>query len=297
MYKQNKNGQIVLGLILVMVVALGIGLSIVQKSLVDVSTATKIEQSSRSFSAAEAGIEKALRGGTCGAGCVNFPDSKANVIDTGLLPAIPPPFTSQTASEYPALSKEEVAHAWLADYSSATNPPPPFYKLNSLIVYWGSPSSAVNDMPALEIKVVIYNVTAGYTVIPFYLDADSLRAAKNKFTDASANCNKPSITTTFGPNRQFLCSSTLSGWASTDTLMLVRARFLYSANSQPFAVKSPSTCADVAAGCYLPPQARILVSTGISGETQRRVMLYQENKVIPFYFDYAIFSAGEVVKR
>ena len=56
----NKKGQILLALILVMTVALAIGLSVIQKSLVDVSTSTKVEQSSMAFSAAEAGIERSL---------------------------------------------------------------------------------------------------------------------------------------------------------------------------------------------------------------------------------------------
>ncbi len=45
----NQKGQLILILILVMTVALSIGLSIVQKSLVDVSTSSKVEQSSRAF--------------------------------------------------------------------------------------------------------------------------------------------------------------------------------------------------------------------------------------------------------
>lgn len=305
MVKQNQNGQVILGLILVMVVALGIGLSIVQKSLVDISTSTKVEESSRSFSAAEAGIEKALRcNGSSGCDTsVNFSEnsSKATVIDTGLLPAIPVAPNPQVALEQQALSREEIAHIWLADYTSSANPAPPFYKLNQLILYWGTSSS---EKAALEVKVVKYNATDGYTTLPFYLDADSLRAGRNNFTDKSADCNSPSpIVTTNGPNRAFLCRSVLSGWdSSRDSLMLVRARFLYNTSPQPLAVQASVApggvdCSHPASGCYLPPQARILVSTGTSGETQRRVMLYLENRVVPTYFDYAIFSTGEVTKK
>ena len=57
---KEQKGQVILILILVMTVGLAIGLSIVQKSLVDISTASKIEQSSRAYSAAEAGVERAF---------------------------------------------------------------------------------------------------------------------------------------------------------------------------------------------------------------------------------------------
>ena len=42
---------IILILVLVMTVALAIGISVIQRSLSDISTATKVEQSSRAFSA------------------------------------------------------------------------------------------------------------------------------------------------------------------------------------------------------------------------------------------------------
>lgn len=305
---KNQNGQVVLGLILVMVVALGVGLSIIQKSLVDLSTSTKIEESSRSFSAAEAGIEQALscKGNPGCASTVNFTEngSQANVIDTGLIPVVPHPSSTQIALEFPVLSKEDVAQIWLADYTASTNPPPAYYKLNQLVVYWGMPVLGSDVKPALEIKIVKYNATSGYTAIPFYLDSDSARAQSSNFTDASANCISPAvITTSSGANRSFLCRSVLSGWdSSVDTLMLARTRFLYSSVAQPLAVQGASApsgviCADPNSGCYLPSQARILVSTGTAGQTQRRVMLFQQNQVVSPYFDYAIFSAGTISKK
>ena len=57
----NERGQIILVLVLVITVALAIGISVVQRSLSDISTSTKVEESSRAFSAAEAGIERALK--------------------------------------------------------------------------------------------------------------------------------------------------------------------------------------------------------------------------------------------
>src|SRR3989344_1990712 len=130
--------QVILILILVMTVGLGIGLSIVQKSLVDVSTASKVEQSSRAFSAAEAGIEKGLRGDTSKQ---TFDDNSSRIgeiLDVGLIPAAGVAGSRQEAVEYPSLAREDVAQVWLADYTSTINPPPVMYTQSSLDVYWGN---------------------------------------------------------------------------------------------------------------------------------------------------------------
>jgi len=151
--KKEEKGQIILILVLVMTVALAIGISVIQRSLSDISTATKVEQSSRAFSAAEAGIEKALRGD---ATAVSFPEnnSSATVTGTDLIPAVPADGTRQDPLEYPNLAKEEIAHVWLADPDSATNPPAAFYKQPSLDIYWGNSNF---DQAALELTLVYYN--------------------------------------------------------------------------------------------------------------------------------------------
>lgn len=298
---KNQTGQVLLALILIMTVALAIGLSIVQKSLVDVSTATKVEESSRAFSAAEGGIEKYIQSGISNVNCtsdtckVQFSEnsSQANVEGGNLIPRLPAVNTRQEALEYPPLAKEEIAQVWLADFNSSTNPPAQFYKQNSLEIYWGDPSLST-DKAALELTLVYYGTdstdlvdpsTTKYRSKKFYLD-QMLRNPSNNF-DISANCNGDH---SVGSNT-YQCSKTLN--LPSGSLMLIRARLLYNTTSQPFAVWALGTCGQ---DCSIPPQARILVSTGISGETQRRVQVFQIQKVVPSYFDYAIFSAGDISK-
>ena len=291
----NEKGQIILTLILVMTAALAIGLSVVQKSLVDVSTSTKVEQSSRAFSAAEAGIEKALGGDTSG---VNFSDigsRTTEVADTGLIPCIPGvaacPSGRQAPLEYPPLSKEEVAHVWLADYNSTSPSPPPncgpniacHYIQNTLDVYWGNNST--NDKVALELTLVYYDGSK-YVSMKWYLDNPSAtRTTVNNF-DITAVCSGHSV-----GSGTYQCKKTIDFLPSG--LMLLRARLLYNTTSQPLAVQAVGTCGQ---DCSIPPQARTITSTGAAGESQRKVNLFQVNKVVPPYFDYAIFSAGEITK-
>lgn len=293
--KLDNKGQLILALILVMMVGLGIGLSVVQRSLVDVSTSSKVEQSSRAFSAAEAGIERALQ---LGSTTVNFNEnlSKADVLDSGLIPRIPASNVRQSPLEYPPLSKEDIAQVWLADYTSTTPSTPPdcgpnikcHYTQNTLDVYWGD--SAI-DKAALELTLVYFNGSQ-YVNRKWYLD-QFIRSPSNSFE--VGNC--PASGFEVG-EKIYRCMKTIG--ASPDSslpsgLILIRARLLYNDASQPFAVWANKACA-VPVPCSLPPQARVFISTGSSGETERRVKLFQVNKVVPPYFDYAIFSAGDIKK-
>lgn len=290
--KLSQHGQMILVLILVLVVVLGIGLSVVQKSLVDVSTSTKVEESSRAFSAAEAGIEKALQGSAILSPFDLGNEAKIKSVVKSDIPKQPEAGGTQVALEYPPLAKEEVAQVWLADLYSPGNPPDPFYTQNSLDVYWGQQNITDDaEKPAIEIKVIEYSGNA-YTTRPFYLDSHSQRARTTKFSDVSTKCsNQAPITTTYGDNRSFYCKWPLEGLNSR--LILLRARILYSSKSQPFAVAAVGTCGK---DCSIPIQAKILTSIGTSGETQRKVSVFRLDKVVPYYFDYAIFSSGDLSK-
>lgn len=308
----RQKGQVILILILVMTVALAIGLSIVQKSLVDVSTASKVEQSSRAFSAAEAGIEKSLSDTTsdasCGtatnpAPCPSFTDNNSSIKKiegTSLIQVIPATGQRQSALEYPPLAKEDIVQVWLADVINPANPnanpPVSVYKQQTLEIYWGNSST---DKAALELTLVYYGkdstdpsdkTTTKYRSHKWYLD-QVVRNPDNGFTQVNT-CNGNNIPE--GSSNIYQCKYTLNfNSEQTPGLMLLRVRLLYNTASQPFAVWAVRTCGS---DCSLPPQARKIISTGISGDTQRKIQLFQFYKVAPPYLDYAIFSAGPISK-
>lgn len=300
-------------LVLVMTVALAIGLSIVQKSLTDVSTATKVEDSQRAFSAAEAGIEKVLSGG----GTQSFPleGTSAQVTeiqDSGNLPPLPEANRRQLPLEFPSFAKEEIIQVWLADPDSNVTLPacsaidaikhsPVCYKQNSLDVYWGNSRT---DKVALELTLIYYDgVSQTYkNDRKWYLDWDNAtRSPANNFD--KVNCPGNLIPEGATGNIHYSCHITLGdgsinaakNGALPSGLMMLRGRLLYNTTSQPFAVQPPLT-ATCGKDCSLPPQVRKLISTGTSGQTQRKVQVFQMNKVIPPYLDFAIFSAGEIRK-
>lgn len=309
----TEKGQIILLLLLIMVVALAIGLSIVQRSLVDVSTSTKVEESSRAFSAAEAGIERALR--TNPSSTIDVAESElqnsaqASVVPSSMLPR------AQEALEYPPLAKEDIAHVWLADpNNNVTNnlptaayngQPVSVYNEATLDIYWGTANTT--DKPAIELSIIYFDGTAYQAWKPYgtspklFLDSNAARiTAGNGFINANtessatvvSSCSSPlPIATSLGTSRNFYCKTSLRSLPATATskLMILRARLLYTTTSQPLAVKPTGSAS-------LPPQAKIYTSTGSSGSIQRKIQLFKLDKVVPFYFDFAIFSAGEISK-
>lgn len=285
---KSQKGQIILILVLVMTVALAIGLSVIQRSLSDVSTSTKVEQSSRAFSAAEAGIEKAIQSGI--GSNVPSPDLGNNSLIKGVgVNNIPIPGNALEDSLY----KEEMTQVWLADPTAnlpTCSAPNVCYTQPSFDVYFGKVNTT--DKPALEVTVVSWD-GAKYVSTKKFFDSDATRAAANNFT--YANCtNDFTIFTNANSNpdtSRFYCKTSVSGYpyVSPAKAILVRLRLLYSSLRQPVAV-APIT------GSSLPVQAKIYKSTGISGQTQRIIQVIRYNYVVPEYFDFAIFSSGDINK-
>lgn len=301
----DQKGQIILILLLIMTVALAIGLALVQRSITDISTSSRLEESSRAFSAAEAGLEKVLGGSG------SLPDtplennSVFNVKDSGLLPA------DKQALEYPPISKEEIAHVWLADFKTSIDK---YYDQQNLDVYWGFPEAATatnSEKPALEVTIVYKDAAGVYQNKKFYLDPVNSRTPPNGFQTpanpgpdiSNFNCGTSAspiakINTIFSKDqaedRQFYCKARLNG--SAPILVLLRARLLYSNSSHPFAVAPIGSCATDPKPCSLPKQVKIVLSKGTSGSTQRSIQLFKIDKVVPFFLDYAIFSSGAINK-
>lgn len=283
---RNEAGQVILVLILVMTVALAIGISVIQRSISDISTASKGEQSSRAFSAAEAGIEKAIQ---TNSSVSNFPlDNNAIIqgVDKNDIPA------AGNALEYPPMAKEEMAQVWLADPTAnlpTCSAPNVCYIQPSFNVYFGKYNTT--DFPALEVTVVSWDGSRYVPTKRFY-DSNTVRASSNNFNrDGVPTCNNPTVRTNANAtDSQFYCSVSVSGYPYSGSAkpILVRLRLLYSSSSHPVAVGPTSGS--------LPVQAKIFTSTGTSGQTQRKVQVFRLDKVVPPYFDYAIFSTGAINK-
>ncbi len=286
---KKTSGQVVIILLLIMLVALSAILSLSQRALNNVTSSTQNEQSSRAFSAAEAGIQRAIQLCTPGQACtVPSVAPFQNQASTNLSISNPLP-PAGTALEYPPREKEDIIQFWFADPSSNNNPPPTIYTANSLNLYFGAKDPVSTNKPAIEFNVISWN-GSNYISTKFYFDSDSTRSGSsgNGFTAAASvagsNCNNTSVTN--ASSTVYYCKVVVTGLPSN--LILARARILYSNTAQNVAIEPTSGS--------LPPQASIYTSQGSSGLSQKTVKVFRIVNVTPFLFDYSIFSAGAIVK-
>lgn len=287
-----KKGQIVLILLLVMSVVLGIGLSVVQRSFTDVSTSTKVEQSTRAFSAAEAGIERAINASP--GPVISQPLALGNDAFIAQANTTEIPFIGQ-ALEYPPVGREEIAQIFLATPATLSA----YYTQTSLDIYWGRVAVLGRERPAIEINLIHKNSVGTYLKTQYFYDPHLGTDGRpgNGFADpaslASSGCAGYTLDTTGGSGRQFLCRVRLTSLPSSPSVLtMVRMRLLYLNDNQPLAVSGVGSCGTA---CSLPPQAKMYISVGTSGETQRKIQVFSQS-VVPFLFDFALFSTREITK-
>lgn len=293
---KRESGQAVIILLLVMVLALAIGLSVIGRSVTEISTSTKTEDSSRAFSAAEAGIERLLQmnpqSGSGIAGSIAFSNqSQAQALEWSA--NLPKP---GMALEYPPFGKESFAQFWLANPDTLAS----VYNLESFDIYFGDPTqdySAVtgkpDNQPAIEVSVILFSPPgSSYFSKSYFYDSkgDRAGAGGNNFSSCSLGPS-PIETNAYSQLRSFYCKATVAGYKNSpqDIPIMVRARMLYTNISHPAAIRPVS-------GGSFPVQASILKSTGSSGGIIRNLQIFQQKSVMPQIFDYALFSAGDLSK-
>lgn len=298
MKNKNQTGQVLIILLLVTMVALTIGLAITQRSISDISISTRTEQSSRAFSAAEAGIESALESGADPTTPITFDENQSSATVTPV-DSLPRP---TQALEYFKISKADFAHFWLASPIDLSK----FYDRTTVAVYFGNtnqdPDYASSDTPpAIEVNVITKKADGSYGSKRTYFDSDSSRASSNNFQMANCLSNTQAYTTlskssAVADRRSFRCAATAD--TGIGTPILARVRVLYANKNQPVAVASCNTTNPTNyTDCDLPPQAELYTSVGSSGQTVRKVQVLKVTDVVPFYFDYAIFSEGKIEKN
>jgi hypothetical protein len=295
----DSRGQVIIILLLVMLLALSIGLAITQRSTNDLATSSQTEQSTRAFSAAEAGLEKAVQQGTT-VSTQAVPlgnQTSAEIVNSGFVP-VP---GSGIALEYPPIGKETIAQVWLSDPAN----PQYNYSRSSFNLYFGnSPIGGFNTTsnihPAVEVNIVTCTATSGvcsqYQNQRYYYDS-IVRNPANNFSNPSSVpqrvlCNNPSINTILANNSQFACGVLvdISNCVVPSCIpQVVRIRLLYANTSQKIAVAP-------IAGAALPPQVELYTSKGKAGQTEKALQLFRVKEMVPSWIDFAIFSVNNITK-
>jgi hypothetical protein len=298
-FKEKRNGQVVIILLLIALVGLVIALAITQRSVTDLSTSTQTDQSSRAFSAAEAGIELAI--GTGWDGSVELdtsglgPGVTADVKLSGFLPS------NNLAVEFPkGTNKDGFVQFWLANPGNLSIHPN-LPQGSSIVVYFGERNMSLTSKETLALSINVLTRAGGdyksskYLIDPNVRDPDTgvSRRNQNRFSDATT-CSVGAgigIRTILEPqnNRFFACSYTIALPAGEDPIM-VRIRPLYTRTSHPIAVGPASSSHS------LPPQIQIITSQGRAGQSSKIMQYITQQNVVPAFLDYAIFSIESIEK-
>ena len=270
--RSSQSGQIVLIVLLVLTIATTIALSLISRSTTDVTISSQLEDSSRAFGAAEAGIEEALKSGTGTGG--------AKVLTAGVTYSASVSSIGGAAGVFQFSKKSfrgVTETLWLvahnADGSLAETPT---YTNPSFSVCWTSETTK----PAITASI-IYKRAGMYYVAKDAFDPDAARAAANTFngvTASSGGCGVPSM------YRRLITFADYGINPVTDTLLMLRIRPVYS--DTQLAIDAPVA---------LPLQGNKIESSGTTGAgITRKILVYRQYHVASGIFDRSLYSQSSL---
>lgn len=266
----KQSGQILLISLLVLSVATTIALSLVGRTATDQNISNEIEESSRALSAAEAGVEQALKSGAGSGGAqvlapsITYTTSLAS-IGSAAGPFLFPQRTTRNTTET----------LWLVNHNAdGTLNIIPTYVGASIDVCWSTEATT----PALVVTVLYKKASDGsFRTAKAAFDPNSARQANNKFTLAGGsgtNCTQAGYKAT-------ISFAGLGIAPASDTLIALRLRPLYF--DAQLGIDSGVN--------VLPLQGNRIDSSGsIATGITRRVVVYQQYRAAQSVFDSAIFS-------
>lgn len=276
--KTNQTGQIALIALLVLMIATTVGLSLVARTTTDVSVTRTIEESTRAFSAAEAGIEESLQSRVDSAGTIDPALGISYIATVSAFHA-----NADTPFIFPQKTlKGNTETVWLVNHSDEnTIVETPTYTADYIDVCWSSELPT----PALIVSV-LYKTGGVYQIAKSAFDPDRTRATDpvtgNNFSALSGPTGCPN-TTTYGTRIRFL-NFIPSINPVADTLIALRIRPVYS-----------GTQLAIAPAQDLPYQENQIQSVGMtaSGVT-RKIIVYQQYRSPASVFDYVLYSEGSL---
>lgn len=271
-----QRGQMLLITILVLTVATTIALSLIGRATTDLSMSNQLEESTRAFDAAEAGIESALKSGV----------SAANVaVGTGVSYTVNVNTIGGASGVYQLTHKTTQGATetlWLVNHNAdGSLNESPVYTTTTLPVCWSQPDAG-GIKAALIISVLYKSADGSYKVARVAADPDAV-ARSNNFdaTVTTGGCSLGYFETVLNFTPAAL-GITLTG-ASPDTLLALRIRPEY----------ADTTLAVDGGVTGIPKQGSVIESTGTTGTgVSRKVLVYQQYRAASSIFDSVIYSQG-----
>lgn len=260
MSAKRQSGQVLLAIVLVMVVGLTVGLSLASRSITNLRTSEEEINSQQALSAAEAGIEQVSK---TSASIANGSFLNDTTYNTSITTVEGNSFFLNGGN---AVLKDDGADVWLSDYSTDrarlyANP-----WSGNLGIYFGKDNNGCSEA-ALEI-VVVSGTRDSPVSRKYAIDPCLPRSNSNKFTYVSQGG--------VARGKSFPFGTTIS----INSGLIARIVPVY--NQTPIGIVGDSP---------LPAQGSIITSVGTSGNTTRKVTVFQGFPTLPSeYFPYGLFS-------
>lgn len=272
--RKNSEGQALVLVLLALAVVLTIVLFVLSRSITDIAVSSSESSAVSAFSAAEAGVEQALVIGTGGSAQVGTGSYTSQVSSVG-----------QGASSfiYPLdVNSGDSMILWLKAQDAGSSD----FTGSNLKICWGKPGEYANQsvVPAIE-AVVFYETVEGSPssakIARAAFDPNASRRASNLFDAPGSSC------TVSGQSFAFQAGINLSGIPNPQ---FVFVRMFYNTDSaQPLAFDSTDAS-------LFPSQGILVDSSGVSGQSSRKVQVFQGWPEIPAPFQFAIYSSTGLTK-
>ena len=300
--KENSSisGQALLLVLLVLAVVLTLVLSVVSRSITDVSLTTRDEESLRAFSAAEAGVERMIVGGG-GSGVLNDESSYEGVIGYG---------RGTKSLNFPEIESGESITIWFVEHDEVTGNltcddvdndgiDDDCYGGWEFNVCWGNNDSTT--APAIEVSYY-YDTNNGNPSSALTGDFSGVKVARaaydslsrdNSFSKPAETACDPidNVTYKFRTGDDSITTHLGDALASCTgipgCLLFAKVKMFY--NDVPHGV-------GVIVDEPLPSQGRSIESTGSSGDATAKIKAFQSYNEPLDIFESALFSKSALVK-
>lgn len=269
--KYSNSGQVLLIVVLTMVVALTVGLSIASRTITNLKISKQNEESTRAFQAAEAGIEKALKSASTTTLTADLSNSSS--FQTNITSA---QGTAFILNGQEAIDQDSGFDVWLSDYPSFTNQIGTTANPATITLYWNtqdqiSCSKGAGDVAKSSLEVLLLSGT----------DLTNPSLSKKIYEPTGVGCAR------IEGSSSALGSAVLDGVQFGNTAQIQVSDGLVLKVVPLF----NSTKIGISSNISLPKQGSTIDSSGISGDTVRKVVYFQSYPQVPLeLFPYTLIS-------
>ncbi len=271
MRRVRHSGQVLLITVLVLSIAVTIALALIGRGVSDVSISRNIEESARAFSAAEAGIEDALRTGVGRTftltGSNATVESSVSVIGA-----------STGAFTLPPIAQGDVQSVWLVGHQTGSNAldTSTYYQGSAINVCW----SHATTPAAVEIILYYLNGTDYMIQRGAYDPLFATRTTSRGFVGVTADDGQCGSVTDVYRQRVTIPAGSIP--------LLLRIR--------PYYAGTTATVSPIAGGFELPAQGVEITSVGsVEGGVTRKISVKRQYPWPSSLFDYAIYSQNTFI--